>query len=167
MFRCTSSCDDDAATILPVEAEDEDEEPSLGLCMKTFSAVVAAARQGRLPSNSPTATRPGRTFCWRFRVNTGLNMVSSHKELPVQCAVPVPGIPFSKARGGMRIPLSGWREQKEGGGKGLTECKDTGEGSMMAGQLDKYCWRRCFCRFFFLFYMDAQKSIFYVCCCLP
>ena len=47
-----------------------------GLCMKTFSAVVAAARHGWRPSNSPMATRPGSTFWFRCSVNTGLNMAS-------------------------------------------------------------------------------------------
>jgi len=43
----------------------------------TFSAVVAAAKQAFLPSKSPMATRPGKTFWFRLSVNTGLNMLFS------------------------------------------------------------------------------------------
>ena len=90
----------------------------------TFSAPVAAVRQGCLPSYSPSATRPGRIFWPRFSVKMGSSMAQAQHESTLinPCQIIASNnLCFGILLSGL-LELSGknmWLSSPEGGGSGL------------------------------------------------
>ena len=61
----------------------QDKGVSLCFPLFTFSAVVAAARQGCFPSNSPRVTRPGRRRWPTFKVKMGVSICIIFMAMPM------------------------------------------------------------------------------------